>query len=176
MLVNRNTKNEALLLDEAVRTALEGGNCILIDKKVTSNPDYTTLYVAGFVENEGTSNSNGAQAQLLGWDKPQIYVARCVQNAKTAIADKFDIGHVFPDFALQIVDSNKPQYPEHEPRQSKKGEIYLSAETGEKIYRSFMLTTKAELAKQGHQIIKRQPTATVAVSAKFEEMLSTIPG
>ena len=171
MLVNRNSSNEQLAKDETVRTALDGGNVILIDKQVTSNPNYTTLFIAGYVETPSSSSVNHAQAELLGWGTNSAFIGRCVQNAKTEIADKLPLGKVFEDFALQVVDHKTPQYEGHTPRMSNKGEVYF-AEDGSRIYRSFVLTTKEELAEQGHIIIKRMPVSN-NVSVNAAKLLET---
>ena len=171
MLVNKNSSNEQLMNDETTRTALDAGHVIIIDKQVTSNPEYTTLFLAGMVETASSSTASMAQASLLGWNDTNVYPIRCVQNSKTEIADKLPIGKVFTDFAMQIVDTEAPAYEGHTPRQSKDGDVYLS-ENGKSIYRSARLVTKDELAVEGHKTIKRATVVKPQVSAKVADMLA----
>jgi hypothetical protein len=177
MTVNRNSSNEELLNNEAVRAAVEAGNVILIDKVPTSNPEYTNLYFAGMVETQSASTVSAAQSMLLGWSETNQYMMRAQQNSKTDVAEKFPLGTVFQDFALQIVDSNTPAYSEQKPRQSKDGQLYLD-EAGNKIYRSARLVTKAELEDEGHKTIRRAavakaPQASASVAALMSEAGAT---
>ena len=176
MLVNRNSSNEQLMAEAIIRAAVEAGFVILIDKVPTSNPEYTNLYFAGMVETQSASTVSKAQAELLGWSDTNVFLMRAQQNAKTAVADKFEIGKVFEGFALQIVDSTSPSFPEHKPRQSKEGDVYLNEEN-HPIYRSARLVTKEELTEQGHKTIKRAGVAKLPqASASVKQLMSEAAG
>jgi len=172
LLVNSKSTNEALLASPEVVAAIQGGNVILIDKIPTANPEYVSLYFAGMVETASSStNTNKAETMLLGWSDNSQFLMRAMQNSAVEIADKFEVGKVFDQFALQIVDTNTPAYEKHTPRQSKVGEVYVD-EFGKPIYRTGRLTTKDELSAEGHKTIKRQQTKQVVGSAKASELLA----
>ena len=173
MLVNRNQTNETLLSNEAIREALESGNVVLIDKVVTSNPEYTNLYFLGYCEVTSSSEVSEVQKALLGWDS-SVFAMRVQQNAKTTIADKFAIGQNFDKFAIQIVDSLTPAFAEQKPRQSKSGDVVTDINDNP-IYRNTRLVTHEELAEQGHKIIERKRVvATQAqASVKATALLNT---
>lgn len=165
MLVNRKSTNDVLLNDNEVRTALDAGKVILLDKVATSNPEYTTLYFLGYVEVESSNTEvSAAQRLLLGWSDKSVYPMRCVQNALTSVADNLTAGQSFDNFALRIVDTNVPTYANQEPRQSKTGETYFDAD-GHKIYRNVVLVTKEELQTKGHSIIRRVTAKVPSVNA-----------
>ena len=172
MLVSRNLTNEQLLSNEEIRTALDAGHVVLIDKVVTSNPEYTNLYFMGYCEVSNGGDISAVQKELLGWDS-SVFAMRVQQNAKTAIADKFTIGQAFPSFAVQIVDSLQPSYATQEPRKSKSGDVVTDINNNP-IYRSTRLVTDVELAERGHIIIERKRVVATTQSAKASALLETI--
>lgn len=173
MLVNRNQTNETLLSNEAIREALESGKVVLIDKVATTNPEYTNLYFLGYCEVASSSEVSEVQKALLGWDS-SVFAMRVQQNAKTTIADKFQIGQTFDKFAIQIVDSLTPAFADQKPRQSKSGDVVTDINDNP-IYRNTRLVTHDELAEQGHKIIerKRVNAAQAQASVKAAELLGT---
>lgn len=171
MLVNRNSSNELLLKQPEIVEAIQSGKVILFDKVQTSNPDYTTMYFLGMVETESTNDVSIAAASLLGWSDTNVFMMRALQNAKTEIAEKHEIGKTYEGFAIQLVDTNKPAYENHTPRQSKDGETYKDA-NGLPIYRTGRLVTKEELAQQGHKTIKRVTVQKVQASVSTAAMLA----
>lgn len=173
MILNRNISNDALMADEKIRTALEGGAIILVDKILTANPEYTNMYFRGLVVTESASTVSEAAASLLGWSDKNVFLMAAMQNAKTEIADKHEVGKVFPAFAIQIVDSNRPAYEGHTPRQSKDGDVYLD-EAGQPIYRTGRLVTKQELEDQGHKTIKRAQVVRVSASVQTAQLLGAV--
>lgn len=173
LLVNSKSNNEALLASPEVVAAVQNGNVILIDKISTANPKFVSLYFAGMVETTSSSTLGKAATLLLGWTDNSQFLMRAMQNAAVEVADKFETGKVFEDFALQIVDTNTPGYESHTPRQSKTGEIYRD-ETGNPIYRTARLVTKDELAEEGHKVIKRVQAKAVNGSVKTAELLATV--
>jgi len=173
LLVNSKSSNEALLASPEVVAAVQGGNVILIDKIPTSNPEYVSLYFAGMVETASSSTVSGAATMLLGWTDNSTFLMRAMQNAKAEIADKFETGKVFEQFAIQIIDTNTPAYDKHTPRQSKTGEIYVD-EFNKPIYRTGRLVTKDELVAEGHKTIKRVQAKMPANSAKVSAMFETV--
>lgn len=174
MLVNRNQTNETLLSNEQIREALESGKVVLIDKVVTSNPEYTNLYFLGYCEVASSSEVSEVQKALLGWDN-SVFPMRVQQNAKTAIADKFTIGQTFDKFAIQIVDSLTPAFADQKPRQTKSGDVVTDIKDNP-IYRNTRLVTHQELAEQGHKIIerKRVVASQAQASVKAAELLGTL--
>jgi hypothetical protein len=174
MLINRNQTNETLMNVEEVRTALDAGNVVLIDKVATTNPEYTNLYFLGYCEVASSSEVSEVQRQLLGWDS-SIFPMRVQQNAKTEIADKFTIGQAFDKFAIQIVDSLTPAFADQKPRLSKSGDVVTDINDNP-IYRNTRLVTHDELAEHGHKIIERkrvnaaQAQASVKAAALMESM------
>ena len=150
--MNSTLKNTELLALPQVKAAIEAGNVILIDKKVTKDPNFTNLYFFGSTEGirGASSEVSEAAAMLLGWDTKQT--DRCIQNAATAVADKFQIGHVFPDFAIRCVDTTEPSFKEQEPRKDTSGNLFYH--NGKPIYRNRQIVTKAELASKGHAILE----------------------
>jgi len=167
MLVNRNSSNEQLSKDAQVKTAIESNKIILIDKVPTSNPDYTTMYFVGICEtkSESTSELSGFQRQGLGFSETSKFIMRSTANFLTETASKIEVGQTF-DACLQIVDSNKPAWDGHAPRQNKSGEVYLDA-NGDKIYRNAVPMFYDEFEKVGHKItkhvsvLKSNPTVSV---------------
>lgn len=173
LLVNSKSNNDALLASPEVVAAVEAGHLILIDKVPTSNPEYVSLYFAGMVETASSNTVSGAQAALLGWSDNSTFLMRAMQNAKAEIADKFETGKVFDQFAIQIIDTNTPAYEKQAPRQSKTGEIYVD-EFNKPIYRTGRLVTKDELAAEGHKTIKRVQAKMPVSSAKAASLLEIV--
>lgn len=150
--MNNSMKNAELLAIKEVKEAIEAGKVVLIDKKVTSNPEFTNLYFFGPTEGlrGASAEVSEAAAMLLGWNSKST--DRAIQNASTKIADNFQIGHVFPDFAIKCVDSTQPSFKGQTCRQDNEGKILYH--NGSPIYRTSSIVTKAELAKSGHSVLE----------------------
>ena len=163
--MNCKMKNTELIEIPEVKAALEAGKVVLIDKKPTSNPEYTNLYFFGKVEGMGASSEvSAAAAMFLKWTTS--YNQRAIQNARTEVADKFEVGHTFDDFALRCMDSLEPSFQGHTPRVNSAGE--LLQHKGKDIYRHFELVTKDELKAKGHvtiAVVKEEAEAPQGVNA-----------
>jgi len=141
---------------------LKKHNIILIKKKITKNPKYTTLYFVGIClipEEEPLCQSDIKLYNNNGLNYLEYKVA---QNAATDISDKFEIGQVFPDFAIQIIDVTIPPFVGFPSRKDINGNICLD-ETNLPIYRTRRLVTKDELVEQGHKILKISKTEPCAI-------------
>ena len=169
LLVNYKSSNKELLAIPEIAEIVEAGHLVLIDKVPTANPDYFSLYFFGYVD-VASSTTNKVQQILLEWTDNSKFPMRAMQNAVARVSDKFEIGKSFPEFAIQVIDTNTPAYDKHTPRQSKTGEIYVD-EFNKPIYRTGRLVTKDELIAEGHKTIKRvtakMPANSAAVSAMF---------
>jgi hypothetical protein len=148
--MNNSMKNADLMAIPAVAEAIKAGSVVLIDKKQTADATYTNLYF--FAETElggGSGEVSEAAAMLLGWTGSQ---SRAIQNAKTEIANNFEVGKVFPDFALRCIDSVEKQWDTQNPRIDSNGQLFFNG--AKEIYRRFELVTKSELAAKGHVLLE----------------------
>lgn len=153
-MINKNMTNEEIKTDSVLFPIICSGSVVVLDKEVTSNPEFTTLYLAGMVHTGQSSSSlSKAMIKLLGWSEDSEYIARCIVNSATHIADLFTLGQELPEFALRINDSIAPAYDGQQPRIDRNGKPYTS--NGRPIYRNIELVTIDELAEIGHNIIKR---------------------
>ena len=163
--MNNLMKNTELMAIAEVKAAIEAGKVVIIDKKVTSDPNYTNLYLFANVDGlgGGSNEVSEAAAMLLGWTGG--YQQRAIQNAKTEIADKFAVGHAFEGFALRCIDTTEKQWQTHQPRIDSNGQIFFNG--SKEIYRRFELVTKEELEKKGHITLE---VTTKGVPAPAEQL------
>jgi len=147
--MNRNLTNAEILATAGIQELINAGKVVIIDKVTTSNPDFTNLYLMTQVEGIGSS-SNEAQELLLGWTAP---VMRCIANAKTEIADKFQLGSSLPgDFTFRVTDHTEPQFKGHGQRRDSDGNL-LYTEDNKPIFRQTTLVSKRELEANGHSLL-----------------------
>lgn len=159
-MINSQMTNEQLLADANVKAAIEAGKVVIIDKKVTGNPDYTNIYFFGPVEGIGGSGNEGlSEAAAMFLDFNTSFNARCIQNAATRIANNFQVGQALDDFALRCVDKLTPSFEGQAARQNKEGKIHYH--NGKEIYRNYELVTHAELGAKGHQTIDVTSTGVI---------------
>ena len=151
--MNNSMKNIELMAIAEVKTALEAGKVVVIDKKVTADPNYTNLYLFANVDGlgGGSGEVSEAAAMLLGWTGGSQQ--RAISNAKTEIANKITIGQSIDDvfgasFTLRCIDTVEKQFQTHQPRIDSNGQIFFNG--NKEIYRTFELVTKEELDKKGH--------------------------
>ena len=176
-MLTRKITNEELSNDSTYGPMIKSGSVIIIDKEITANPEYTTLFLAGIVEQESSSSMSSMQRLLLGFGGTQNYIARCVQNSATEIADGLSIGDTLNGAAIRIVDTTTPYVSrdgvEQEPRVDRNGKVYTH--NGEKIYRNYELVSVEELEEMGHYILKRDsasaPIKVEQVSSVTKEQL-----
>lgn len=141
-----------ILNNSELERHLKMDNVILIKKKSTKNPKYTMLYFKGICylhEDEPLSLSD---IKLYNNNAMNSLVYITIQNSATEISDRFEIGQVFKDFAIQIIDVTKSSFIGQKARGDKYN-VYLD-ETNLPIYRTTRLVTKDELLEQGHKILK----------------------
>lgn len=155
--LNRNMTNDALLANEDVKRALDAGHIVLIDRKATRKPEYTNLYFAGMVEGGGSVTET--QAMFLDWDTK--FIGRAIQNASTKIAEKMELGKVFDNLQLRMVDSTKPHYAGQDPRENKDGK-QLQDSDGNAVYRKFEVVLQSEFT--GHKTIEAKVPEVATVN------------
>ena len=172
MLVNRNSSNADLEKDPQVAAAIQADKIILIDKKPTSNPDYVTMYFVGIISEP--SNLSAFERMGLGFSETNKFIMRSTANYSAEMADKTPLGTTF-DACLQIVDSNKPSWDTHVPRQNKSGEIYLDA-NGDKIYRNAKPMFKEEFEAVGHKITKHVSVLKSNPTISANELITAAAG
>lgn len=172
-MLTRNITNQELSSDSTFGPMLNGSSVIIIDKEITSNPEFTTLFLAGMVEQKSSSSLSSMQRLLLGFGDTERYIARCVQNAATEIADGLSIGDTLQGAAIRIVDSVEKAYEAQEPRIDRNGKVYTY--NGKPIYRNMELVSVEELAEAGHYTLKRDsavaPIKVEQVSSVAREQL-----
>lgn len=149
--MDRHSSNEQLLSNPDIFKKIANNELVLIDKIITSNPEYTTLYFIGKIIFNGDDDSlSEASCALLGWN-PMI-VERIIQNAKTDISNSMNIGSSYDDWAIRIIDDIKPNYDNHTPRVDNDGNIFFY--NNNEIYRRKSICTKQELRENSHKILK----------------------
>ena len=175
MLVNKNSSNADLEKDPQVAKAIAEGKIILIDKQPTSNPGYVTMFFVGQCETKSeSSNLSAFERQGLGFSDTSKFLMRSTANYSAEMADKTPLGTTF-DACLQIVDSNKPSWDTHAPRQNKSGEIYLDA-NGDKIYRNAKPMFKEEFEAVGHKITKHVSVLKSNPTISASELITAAAG
>ena len=176
MLVNKNSSNADLEKDPQVAKAIAEGKIILIDKQPTSNPGYVTMFFVGQCETKSESSNqlSAFERMGLGFSDTSKFIMRSTANYSAEMADKTPLGTTF-DAVLQIVDSNKPSWDTHAPRQNKSGEIYLDA-NGDKIYRNAKPMFKEEFAAVGHKITKHVSVLKSNPTISANELITAAAG
>lgn len=151
MKLTKNLTNEELMSIEDIKNAVNNGNLIVIDKVQTSNPDYVNLYMFGNVEGLMNTTINEAQSMFLNFNSGKIQL-RCIQNASTEIANKYEIGNIIDGIGIQVFDSVEKSFETQAPRKDKEGNILLNE--GMPIYRTTIVNTKEAIEAEGHKTLK----------------------
>jgi hypothetical protein len=108
--LTKNSTNRELY--EAFGETINDGKTRIFAKHVSSNPDYTTVYLCQSVKTSRSVDS--ANEFFLGWSSTRLI--RAIHNAKTEIADKLPVGSVVPFDILLTEFAGIKAYDTQEPK------------------------------------------------------------
>ena len=156
--LNRNVTNEELIT--ITEDKLKDKLLMIVDNIVTSNPEYTMLYVVQVIDDlPSIANVSEFEAIQLGWETGMII--RAMFNAKTDIAGDLPKGTQISGARIRVYDTFTPDFDEQNPRltREKDGVRVLQ---GDPIYRHTQVVYDHEFSKLGgHSVIDYDGTIPI---------------
>lgn len=107
--LTKNSTNKELV--EAFGESINDGKVRIFAIEETKNPEYTSLFVTQAIK---TGEDNKVTNTFLGWTNKRII--RCIQNAKTDVANAFNIGDVLEGFGIKVEEKQLPAYEDQKPK------------------------------------------------------------
>jgi len=159
--LNRNLTNDGLL--ELIGDKIKEGLMIIVDKLLTSNPEYTMLYVVQeIIDLPNAVDVTDFEAAALGWDNTLII--RAMFNADTTISEKYPKGTQIDGARIRIYDTLTPDFEEQSPRLTREKDAVRVLQ-GKPIYRQSHVVFDEEFMKLGgHAVIEYDNTVPIDIA------------
>ncbi len=170
--LNRNLTNGELF--NIIGNKLDDKLLMIIDSILTSNSEYTMLYVVQMVDDLPSNiNVSKFEAEQLDWNTNMIM--RAMFNAKTDIAGNLPKGTKISGARIRVFDTFTPDFDDQSPRLTYEKDGIRTL-LGDPIYRHTQVVYDYEFENLGgHSVIDYDNTIPIAEYEKIKIKSKSIP-